>query len=547
MVTTPSHRDSAMRFRARSSRTRSGRRPVALRVCRLEAREVPASLSGRVFLDYDNSGTFNGPDVGIPGVTITLTSTWGEAIVRTTTTDAQGNYRFDNLASSMYTVTETQPGAPASGLGRSIVGTGGSPVIVDATFQPPPGYGLGVPGDNQVSSIYLSSPSPIPPELEGIITRIGGSGEGTGFNFTEVPLVSTGGSVFEDANNNEVKDPDEPGIAGVAVTLTGTKIVIGSFVPRTAITDGSGAYTFGNLLPGTYTITETQPGAYFDGPEQNGTPTATVGPDRFAKIDLTAVAASGEFNFGEVKPGTLSGVVFSDTDTDGTQAPAGEPGIPGVKIVLTGHDSTGKAVRRTTTTGTDGTYTFINLAAGTYAVREVQPAGYADGIDSAGTLQGTAGNDRIIGIHFTAGATATGYTFADRAVADLSLVQAPGSAVVNPGGTVTITYTVRNRGSAAAAATGVRMNYGGLTFVSASNPTSFSPATKTWAVGELAPGATQTLRITFRMPASGGTFVTTAKATTTTTQLSPRNDTSVSSISGVPALTRLWMLSRFYV
>jgi hypothetical protein len=256
-----------MHFLARSIRSRSRRRPVALRVRRLEAREVPASLSGRVFLDFDNSGTFNGPDVGIPGVTITLSSTWMGGIVRTTTTDAQGNYRFENLASAMYTVTETQPGAPASGFGRSIVGTGGSQVILDATFEPPPGYGLGVPGDNQISSIYLSSPPPIPAGLEGIITRIGGSGEGTGFNFTEVPLVGTGGFVFEDANNNGAKDPDEPGIAGVAVTLTGTKIVGGPFNSQTAITDASGAYTFANLLPGTYTITETQPGAYQDGPE----------------------------------------------------------------------------------------------------------------------------------------------------------------------------------------------------------------------------------------------------------------------------------------
>src|SRR5262249_18280680 len=31
-----------------------------------------ASVSGRVFLDYNNSGTFGGPDAGLPGVTITL-------------------------------------------------------------------------------------------------------------------------------------------------------------------------------------------------------------------------------------------------------------------------------------------------------------------------------------------------------------------------------------------------------------------------------------------------------------------------------------------
>src|SRR5437899_790088 len=138
----------------RSTRARH-RRPAPLRLHRLEAREVPASLSGRVFLDYDNSGTFNGPDAGIPGATITLSSP-GLTTPLTTTTDAQGNYTFSNLASDFYTVTETQPAAPASGIGRTIVGSGGTKVVVDSQVPVPASYGLGAAGDDHVGG---SNPS----------------------------------------------------------------------------------------------------------------------------------------------------------------------------------------------------------------------------------------------------------------------------------------------------------------------------------------------------------------------------------------------------
>jgi hypothetical protein len=127
----------------------------------------------------------------------------------------------------------------------------------------------------------------------------------------------------------------------------------------------------------------------------------------------------------------------------------------------------------------------------------------------------------------------------------------PVSTTVAPGGTVTITYTVKNRGTAIANAVAVTLTYGGLTFVS-SNSSNFDNATKKWTVGDLAAGATQTITVTFRVPAAGGTFGPAAHATTTSTELSTTNNSDSSTVfAGVvpPPTTAggstgsLWFLS----
>jgi hypothetical protein len=495
---------------------------------------VPASLAGRVFLDFDNSGTVNGPDSGISGVTITLS---GGSLTTplTATADSSGNYSFANLAAGTYTVTETQPTSPANQSGKTIVGSA-----------------AGTVGTNAVSGITLAA-----------------STTATGYNFAEIPLVGTGGSVFEDTNGNGKKDTGEPGIAGVTITLSGTSVFTGVITPQTVTTDTNGNYTFTGLTPGTYMIVETQPAGYSNGSEQNGTPAAaSVGENRFMGIDLTkSSAASGGFNFGEHKGGLISGIVFNDANDDGVQAASGEPGLAGVKVRLTGTDNQGHAVDQTTTTAADGLYTFENVPAGIYAVHETSPAGFTDGKAKAGTSAGTAGTGAITGITFASQAVATGYTFGELARADLNLSQSPTAASIEPGGTVTITYTLKNRGAATATASAVTMNFGGLTFVSSSNTTAFSSTTKTWTVGDLAAGATQTLRLTFRAP-SAGTFTPTAHAATTATELSSARISASSMInvgdppapapmmpgsnmfwgtwSGFNALTRLWLFSRFF-
>ena len=122
---------------------------------------------------------------------------------------------------------------------------------------------------------------------------------------------------------------------------------------------------------------------------------------------------------------------------------------------------------------------------------------------------------------------------------------------------MTIAYTLRNIGAATATAAAVAVNFGGLTFVSASAPAAFNATTKTWTVGNLAAGATETIHLVFRAGAVG-TFTASARATTTAPELSTKNNGASSTIfAGVtppPATgtdqaelgSRLWFLSSTY-
>ena len=79
------------------------------------------------------------------------------------------------------------------------------------------------------------------------------------------------GYVYEDLNESTTQDTGEAGIAGVSVRLSGIDD-LGQTVDQTETTASDGTFAFGNLRPGTYSLTETQPTTpfYFDGLDTAG-------------------------------------------------------------------------------------------------------------------------------------------------------------------------------------------------------------------------------------------------------------------------------------
>ena len=296
--------------------------------------EKTTSLSGVAFIDAARNGALDAADTGrLAGVTVTLTDSTG-TVAGTTTTAADGSYAFVGLTAGTYTVA----------------------------FTGPAGYGTSTP-----TTISASVPT------AGLMQQNLG-----------LTLSSLSGRVFEDVPNDGVSTPTKPGIGGVTVTLTGTDTT-GAAVTRSTTTAPDGTYTFTNVLAGSYTVIETQPSSYTDGKDAAGTLGGTVTNDVVSAITLPVASDATGYVFAELPNPTVGGSVFLDRNRDGFVGSA-EPGVGGVTITLTGVDTNGNLVVRTTTTAADGSYSFPNVAPGTYSVIETQPTGY--GSSSINTISG---------------------------------------------------------------------------------------------------------------------------------------------------------------
>jgi hypothetical protein len=331
----------------------------------------PVTISGNVYEDKLGTGALAPGDPPIPGTLLTLTNSLG-AVVATTTTGLDGTYAFtatptgSPLLPGTYTVTETQPAGFLQG--TNTVGT------VNGVTD-----GVLIPVD-MIGSIVLTSG-------QNSINN----------NFGEVLPVTISGNVYEDQFGLGFLAPGDPPLGGVVLTLTNAQ---GAVVAAT-MTGSTGTYAFTTtatgapLPPGIYMVTEIQPAGFLQGTNTvgtvNGVTDGVLNPvDMIGSIVLTSGQNSINNNFGEVLPVTISGNVYVDQAGLGFLAP-GDPPIPGVVLILTNASGT---VVDTTMTGSTGAYAFTTtatgapLAPGTYTVSEVQPAGFLQGTNTVGTVNG---------------------------------------------------------------------------------------------------------------------------------------------------------------
>jgi uncharacterized repeat protein (TIGR01451 family) len=71
----------------------------------------PSSIGGTVYVDHNNNGVHDSNEGVIRGVIVTLKGIddFGNTVVRSTTTDNNGNYLFNNLNAGTYRIIESQP------------------------------------------------------------------------------------------------------------------------------------------------------------------------------------------------------------------------------------------------------------------------------------------------------------------------------------------------------------------------------------------------------------------------------------------------------
>ncbi|NLF30932.1 MAG: hypothetical protein GX591_08610, partial [Planctomycetes bacterium] len=223
-------------------------------------------------------------------------------------------------------------------------------------------------------------------------TGKGGSGSGIALGTIAGPVCTTfgnyrtdytlSGAKYLDQDGDGVWDAVEDGLAGWEIRLedsAGTAI--------TTTTGADGAYTFDNLIAGTYTVTEVLQDGWEQTAPASGKHVVTLSPDRG---DVTGV------DFGNRGALSIAGVKYHDLDGDGVKD-AGEPGLAGWTIQL--KDSAG-AVIATATTDANGAYSFDHLVPGSYTVAEVQQAGWRQTAPAAGVHSVTLTDADATGIDF---------------------------------------------------------------------------------------------------------------------------------------------------
>ncbi|MBC7253830.1 MAG: LPXTG cell wall anchor domain-containing protein [Actinobacteria bacterium] len=272
------------------------------------------SISGHKWLDEDFDGEWDEDETTlIPGITIEL---WlgspPDELLETTVTGEDGSYAFLELEPGTYTVVEK--GAE--------------------------GY-------------FSTTPDSVAEELS--------PGEGAVVDFGNCAYGRIQGLKFQDLDGDGVQDEGEVGLAGVSITLQGLEDT-GAFAET--VTGEDGTFSFDNLLPGDYAVSETVPAGHY----------ATL-PIR-VEVSLEPGGTATTI-FANAPYGSIVGSKWLDDGDSVLEPDQDDPG-PGFTIKLTGETLGGEEVNMQTVTGEDGTFSFLLLEAGNYTVsEEFDPQKYA--------------------------------------------------------------------------------------------------------------------------------------------------------------------------
>jgi protocatechuate 3,4-dioxygenase beta subunit len=343
---------------------------------------APASLGNLVWYDTDVDGVQDGGETGVPNVTVTLYNAADNSVVATMSTDASGEYLFEQLIPGSYYV-----------------------IFSDL----PAGYGFVL--HDQGGNDALDSDANQITGRTGAYTLVAGQHEPTvDAGIAPSTHLRLGNLVWADYNDNGQVDSGEPGISGVTVELLdGT----GATVLATTTSDANGNYLFSNLNPGEYIVripasqfatgavleswsSSVGGGAYEPAADpdsntsdnrDNGS-TQGTGDVQSLPIELTLgnepdTAVDGDDRDGNLtvdfgflpQLASLGDTVWYDSTRNNIQD-SGEAGVPNVTVRLL--DSTNTVIA-TTTTLANGTYLFDNLVPGVYAVEfdlSTLPANY---------------------------------------------------------------------------------------------------------------------------------------------------------------------------
>jgi hypothetical protein len=277
------------------------------------------SISGQTFVDANGNGSLDSGEPGQAGVTVYLDANNngqldpGEA---STVTAANGTFSFTGVTAGTYHVREVVPNS------------------------------------------YVQTA-----KLNADVTLTGGQ-NATGVAIGNFKLVTIGGTVFEDTTGNGFST-DDPALGTTDLHYVQVTIQLykGGTSVGTTKTDTNGNYSFTNLGPGTYTVSEQTPTGWVQTTATGATIVAASGQD------------SAKNNFDVFKLVSISGTEYKDLTGNGFSAddPVLNKALPdyvSVTVQLLGSTQT------PTTTDGNGNYIFAGVGPGTFTLTEVNPSGW---------------------------------------------------------------------------------------------------------------------------------------------------------------------------
>ncbi|NNM29502.1 MAG: hypothetical protein HKO57_08270, partial [Akkermansiaceae bacterium] len=326
----------------------------------------PATIGNFVWTDANGDGVENDGAAGIDGITVNLWNGTETAQLATTTTAGGGLYSFGNLAPGSYVVEFVESG----GYALTAMDAGGDDGV-DSDADP---------ADGRADAVTVVSG-------ESVDTIDAGMYQ----------LGSINGFVRADLNGDGTGDSALSGVT-VFLDIDGSGGFNAGDVAAT--TNGSGFYSFGSLVPGSYDVGEIDlPNYRSVGDNDGGDLNLT------ANVVVTSGTATPNINFSDEELGAIAGTVRADTDNDD----AGDTPLSGVTVFLdTNGNGSFDGGEPTTTTSGAGTYSFTGLIAGDYNVVQVDLANYQSVSDTDG---GDANVTSPVSV--TVGATTANIDFVD--------------------------------------------------------------------------------------------------------------------------------------
>jgi len=328
------------------------------------------ALGNRVWNDADGDGIQDAGEAGISNITINLYSdpendgTFTN-LVGTTTTDANGNYIFDNLTPDAYVVEVTT--ADISAAGFTTTPTEDPDNDSDNISDPI----IIAPGDVWLGGDFgYNNPNNLADIGSTVFVDVDADGNYNAAN--DIPLAGVTVALIDDRNGNGIWDANEGVIA-------------------TTETAADGTYLFPDLPADNYVVQVTDSDNVIGNLTNNADPDG--GNNNYSGVTLGATDDLNE-NFGYVPNGHTSGEsfignkIFLDENGDGNYSTT-ESGIEGVEVQLL--DGSTNAVLATTTTNENGLYFFGNLEAGDYKVKvntTTVPSGLTNSVDPDGSAPG---------------------------------------------------------------------------------------------------------------------------------------------------------------